>query len=235
MRRLRVVGLVGGVALLALVAMAGWSQPDSLWRGLIVRSVPTDDKVVALTFDDGPDPRFTPKILAILDKYHVPATFFMIGRNVEAHPDIVRQVARRGDAIGNHTYTHPRNLELDTRPQLLQELSRCENTIQSIAGEHAYLFRPPRGFINGKTFAVVNKEGYRTVLWTVCADHHDAPTPELMAQRVLKAVKPGSIILAHDGTFGTRWKDVAATPIIIRALRKDGYRFVTVPELLRMK
>jgi peptidoglycan/xylan/chitin deacetylase (PgdA/CDA1 family) len=103
-----------------------------------------------------------------------------------------------------------------------------------MTGRRAHLFRPPRGLVDGTVFTIAEEEGYTTILWTVCADHHDAPTPELMAERVLKHIRPGGIVLAHDGRVCTRWKDVKATPIIIRELKRQGYRFVTIPELLRL-
>jgi peptidoglycan/xylan/chitin deacetylase (PgdA/CDA1 family) len=213
---------------------AGLHSGVGAWRQSVEYRVPTREKAVALTFDDGPDPRFTPRLLNELDKYHVKATFFMIGKLMKAHPDIVRDVVHRGHVIGNHTYTHPRNIEHDTARQMNRELARCERVIEQLTGKRAGLFRPPRGLIDEEVFDAAEKRGYRTILWTVCADHHDAPTPELMAERVISRVQPGAIILAHDGRFPTRWKDVTATPLIIRGLTKQGYRFLTVPELLRL-
>jgi peptidoglycan/xylan/chitin deacetylase (PgdA/CDA1 family) len=191
--------------------------------------------VVALTYDDGPHPIYTPQLLDILDRYNVKATFFMVGKSMEEYPDIVRDAVKRGHVIGNHTFTHPHNIELDTQAQMIRELDSCEQVIERLTGGRAHLFRPPRGLVDGSVFTIANEEGYKTILWTVCADHHDAPTPELMAQRVLRHARPGAIILAHDGSFPTRWKDVAATPLLIEGLRKRGYRFVTVPQLLKMR
>jgi peptidoglycan-N-acetylglucosamine deacetylase len=225
--------VVAAVVILALRLMPERAVAGMSWRHDVVYRVPTQEKVVALTFDDGPDPRFTPKILDILDKYYIKATFFMVGKQMDAYPDIVRDAFRRGHAIGNHTYTHPHDIELDTAAQTRNELERCERVIERLTGKRAHLFRPPRGMIDGSVFAAAEKEGYTTVLWTVCADHHDAPTPEKMAARVLAHSGPGAIVLAHDGTFCSRWMDVAATPMIIEELQARGYRFVTVPELLR--
>ncbi len=210
------------------------AMTPALWFDSVVHRVPTDQKVVALTYDDGPHPIYTPQLVKILDKYKVKATFFMIGREMDKYPNIVKDVASRGHVIANHTYTHPSNIEADTAAQIIRELEMCEQVIERLTGKRAHLFRPPKGLIDGTVFTIAQEEGYRTILWTVSADHHDAPTPELMAQRVIKHIRPGAIILAHDGTFYSRWRDVAATPLIIEALRKKGYRFVTVPELLKM-
>lgn len=237
MRRIGVARTVFELVLIAAIALLVVSRPQdgTPWRNHVINYVPTHEKVVALTFDDGPRPMFTPKILDILDKYHVKATFFMIGKYMDQYPDIVREVVRRGHAIGNHTYTHPHNIELDTQAQTIRELDRCERVIERLTGSRAHLFRPPRGLIDGSVFTIAAEEGYTTVLWSVCADHCDAPTPELMAKRALANNRPGGIILLHDGETGIRWKDVAATPLIIEELQKRGYRFVTVPELLEMR
>lgn len=208
------------------------AKHEQLWRGKVVYSIPTQQKLVALTFDDGPDPRFTPQILDELEKKRVRATFFMVGQEMEKHPDIVKRAISQGNVIANHTYTHPHDIEADTRAQTIRELEKCEETIESFTGKRAHLFRPPRGLVDGSVFQIAEDEGYKTTLWTVCADHHDAPTPELMAKRVLDHIRPGAIILVHDGRLNSRWKDVKATPLIIDELTRRGYRFVTLPELM---
>lgn len=227
--------LLGFVILNAVVFLcAGKILSDESALKLVFHRVPTSEKVVALTYDDGPDPRFTPKILKILQKSDIKATFFMVGKMMEKNPEIVKQVVKEGHVIGNHTYTHPHDIELDSEPQIANELGKCENVIEKLANKHAWLFRPPRGLINGSVLTIAAKGGYDTVLWTVCADHHDAPTPELMAKRVFDRVEPGAIILLHDGSYGIRWKDVKATELIIQGLKKQGYRFVTIPELIEI-
>jgi peptidoglycan/xylan/chitin deacetylase (PgdA/CDA1 family) len=235
MRPFGIARLVFELALIALVVVLVTRHPTPrvVWRQSVVYWVPTDQKIVALTFDDGPNPEFTPEVLDILDKYHVKATFFMIGSEMEKYPEIVKEVVARGHVIGNHTYTHPHDIELDTEAQVIRELDQCEQVIERMTGRRTHLFRPPRGLVDSTVFTIAEEEGYRTILWTVSADHHDAPTPKLMAQRVLKHIRPGGIILAHDGRFCTRWKDVAATPMIIEELSKQGYQFLTIPELLR--
>lgn len=219
------------VALVVVMAYRPAPRPDAL-RHEVVYRVPTSEKVVALTFDDGPDPDFTPAIVDLLDKHKVKATFFMVGKQMMDYPELVKDVLTHGNAIGNHTYDHPHDIEADSSAQVIRELDQCEQIIENMTGSRAQLFRPPRGLVNGTVLSIADDEGYRTILWTVSADHHDAPTPELMAKRVLDHIRPGAIILAHDGTFKSRWKDVQATPLIIQELKKRGYRFVTVPELL---
>lgn len=205
------------------------------WGHMAIHGMSTNEKVVALTFDDGPHPVFTPQVLRILDSYHVKATFFMIGSRMEQYPDVVREVVARGHAIGNHTYTHPHEITACTHGELVQELERCQRVIQKLTGKRTHLFRPPRGHLDYAVLKVAGQEEYKTILWLVAAGDRNAPTPELMAQRVEKYIRPGGIILLHDGRIDSRWKDVAATPLIIQSLLKQGYRFVTVPELLEIE
>jgi len=235
MKAFSIVRAAFDIALIVLVAVLLLRHsPAPKADGGPIAEVPTQDKVVALTYDDGPHPEFTPAILDALDIYQVKATFFMIGERMEKYPEIVKEVVAKGHVIGNHTYSHPRDLESLASPNVIRELDDCEEVIERMTGKRTHLFRPPRGLLNGTVLTVAKEEGYQTILWTVSADHHDAPTPEAMAKRVLEHVKPGAIILAHDGTFASRINDVKATPLIIQELKRRGYRFVTVPELLRM-
>lgn len=235
MRSLSALRLGFELILIAAIVLMGIRLVESsatIWRHDIIHTVPTNSKLVALTYDDGPYPEYTPKVLDVLKQYNVKATFFMIGKEMEQHPEIVKRVIAEGHAIGNHTYSHPRNLEKLSSEKIKWELEKCEKLIEQFTGQRAHIFRPPRGMINGDVARITEEEGYWTILWTVSADHHDAPTPIDMAYRVKKIMKNGGIILAHDGTFKSRWKDVAATPLIIQELRKEGYKFVTIPELL---
>ncbi|HBE80021.1 MAG TPA: polysaccharide deacetylase family protein, partial [Firmicutes bacterium] len=191
MKHLGIVRTVFEVALLITVVILATHQitikPAShSWYQNVVHSVPTREKVVALTYDDGPHPVYTRQILDILDHYHVKATFFMIGKLMDKYPDIVKDVLNRGHVIANHTYTHPSNIEANTSAQVIRELEGCEQVVERMTGKRAYFFRPPRGLIDSTVFSIAQDEGYQTILWTVCADHHDAPTPELMAERVLR-------------------------------------------------
>lgn len=222
--------LIGVIVLLLVLLYEAKFQ----WLLGSIHRVYTSRKVVALTFDDGPHPLYTPEILDILAVHHIKATFFMIGERMERYPEVVKRVQAEGHVIGNHTYTHPLDLRQDSEQQVTEELESCERIIERDTGRRSYLFRPPRGFTDGEVFSLAEACGYRTILWTVCADNHTAPTPELMAKRVLSRVEPGAIILLHDGYLLSRKRDVAATQLIIAGLEARGYRFVTVPELLSL-
>lgn len=191
----------------------------------------TNEKIIALTFDDGPHPIYTPQILDILDQYQVKATFFMIGSRMEEYPDIVKEVAARGHLIGNHTYTHPDNLRTLSAKELKWEIDQCQLSMQRIAGQNTYLFRPPRGILNSQIIKSLQKKGYTIVLWGICTHNYNAPTPEMMAARVINSAHPGQIVLLHDGKTDFRWKEVVATRLIVENLSRQGYRFVTLEEL----
>jgi peptidoglycan/xylan/chitin deacetylase (PgdA/CDA1 family) len=213
--------------------IAQWAEQGA---GEIIWRVPTDRKVVALTIDDGPDPKYTPTVLAIARQKGIRLTFFLVGREVQAHPDLARREVAEGHAIGNHTWDHPLLLR-DTAVDDAAEIKRCGDVIEAVCGRRARLFRPPWGLWDDDAFVEAERQGYRMILWTVAVEHHSAQTPEAMAQRVLQKVRPGTIILAHDGEPNgpiDRSKTMQALPLIIDRLRERGYRFVTVPELLRI-
>ncbi len=200
----------------------------------LIYKVETKEKVVAITFDDGPHPIYTPEILDVLDKYRIKASFFMIGSEMDKHPDIVKEVLKRGHVVGNHTYHHYGNLKEAKEEVILSELKQWDQTLEKICGQKTNLFRPPRGFISGAILPVAEKNGDSTIMWTICADNRKALTPELMAKRVEENVGQGGIILLHDGVSTVRWKDVKASELIIESLSAQGYRFVTVPELIEL-
>ena len=224
----------------AILVLVATLAPVRLHKGLRetpppVRSVATNEKVVAITYDDGPHPVYTPMLLRILREQRVKATFFMIGTRMERWPWIVEEAAADGHVIANHTYSHPRYLVRDTQAQVVREIRDGQKVITKLTGQRYRLFRPPKGFLGNHVLQTADSMGYRVVLWSLSAYHYKgARTPELMTRRVLDLVRPGSIILMHDGRYPMRWRDVRATPLIIRALRREGYRFVTVPELLEI-
>lgn len=207
-----------------------WGESHS---GLVLNHAPTRAKVVALTFDDGPDPQTTPRILAILRRYHAHATFFMIGRQVQAYPELAQQVVAEGHTIGNHTETHP-YLCRKSRAEVRGEIAECGRTLQRHLHMTSHLFRPPRGDWNPTIYREAKREGYHLVLWTVAVEHHEAKTPRAMAVRALRLVRPGGILLMHDGTHCSRESTVEALPLILDGLKKRGYRIVAVPELFHI-
>lgn len=188
------------------------------------------DKVVALTFDDGPDPRFTPDVLDILSRNRVRATFFVIGESVERFPGLVEQAVLEGHEIENHTWSHP---ELDRGEQVsfYAELERCDRIVTEVAGRKPIYFRPPKRLYNQEVIETAQLNDYHVVLWTVGLENRRDRTETDVVRRVVKKVRPGAIILAHDGCLDRRLT-VQALPLLIRELKAKGYRLVTLKELM---
>lgn len=193
--------------------------------------VHTTEKIVALTVDDGPDPRFTPKLLAILQSHHIHATFFLVGKHVLQYPDLARAELQQGNEVGNHTLTHPDLLKEASDREMVHEIAGGARAIQEELGVTPKYFRAPKGLFNQKGFQMANSLGERVIMWTITLEHEACPTPQAMAQRIINGVTPGNIILMHDGNLD-RTKSIEAIPIVIDGLQKKGYTFVTLSQLL---
>ena len=200
----------------------------------VVSRVRTQEKVLALTFDDGPDPKYTPAVLAFARAKGVKLTFFVVGKQVQSYPELAKQEAAEGHAVGNHTWDHHIMTELSQR-QEVSEIQRCDDVLDRICGQHALLMRPPKGLWDEHTPRAAAALGYAVVLWSVELEHHPRRSAQQLAQRVIGLARPGMIILAHDGEADRptdRTKTMQALPILVDGLRQKGYRFVTVPELM---
>jgi peptidoglycan/xylan/chitin deacetylase (PgdA/CDA1 family) len=217
---------------------------NQLFGKTLVAGAPTM-REVALTFDDGPNPPYTDRILEVLHKERAPATFFVVGRAAQAYPATLRRIVQYGNAIGNHTWDHP-HMIIESAATMRSELLRTDATIARITGVHTHLMRPPFG---ARDFAVIgeaHKLGYRVVMWSVpLPQDWEQPGDATIAKRVVDNVTGGSIIVLHDGNRGylcaadhrpihdcDRNQDVAATREIIDTLRSRGFRFVTIPQLI---
>lgn len=189
-----------------------------------------DANMIALTFDDGPHPKYTMEILEILEEYDIPATFFFVGENVSYYQETAREVAKRGHEIGNHTYSHP-CVNKQSQAAFREELTRCEEIIQRVVGVHPKLFRPPQGSWNTRVYEIARERDYSVILWDL--DTLDwAHTPsENISNYILENVKSGNIILMHDYHSGG-CTTTDALRMFIPNLIEQGYRFVTVSELI---
>lgn len=199
--------------------------------GQVVWDIDTQEKVIALTFDDGPHPRNTEKILDILAKYNAKATFFIVGSNAEKYPDLVQQSYEEGHELANHTYTHPYNASVT---ELQDEIQQTNEMIYSITGFMPTLFRPVGGAYNDQIINAVADEGYKVVMWSYHQDTQDwkGPGVNKIVNKVLKGTRPGDVILFHDGG-GIRDQTIMALEKILPELQRQGYKFVTVSELIK--
>ncbi|MFH8384068.1 polysaccharide deacetylase family protein [Kitasatospora sp. NPDC018058] len=184
-------------------------------------------RVVALTIDDGPDPRYTPAVLALLERYGIRATFFLIGENVVEHAALVREIADRGHHIGNHTWTHP-DLRHMTEVAVRDELERTSDLLQRTAGRQPTWFRAPGGDWSPVSLKVTADLGMRNMAWSVDPRDWARPGTSAITDRILKDVRPGAIVLNHDGG-GDRSQTVAAMKVYLPVLIDSGYLFTAPP------
>lgn len=193
-------------------------------------SVPVDGPYIAMSFDDGPSPTLTPKLLDLLKQRGIKVTFFVIGQNVEHAPQIVARAAAEGHEIGNHTWDHASLTKLsDIRVQ--EEINKTSDAIFQATGKKPVLFRPPYGAVNPRVHGWIDQDGMKVVLWSVDPNDWKRPGSAVVERRILTGAKPGSIILSHDIHPGT----IEAMPATLDALLAKGYKFVTISELIAME
>ena len=196
-----------------------------------VSSVHVDGPYIALTFDDGPNEKLTPRLLDLLAQHHIHATFFVIGENAAQYPEILQRAVREGHEIGNHTWSHP-NLAKMSEENVRSQINRTEETIANAIGPRPTLFRPPYGSLTARQKHFIHDElGYEIILWEVDPLDWKEPGPNIVSSRILKETRPGSIVLSHDIHAQT----IQAMPATFTELEAKGFKFVTVSELLKLR
>jgi len=231
-----IVVLVAG--LLAFAALTVFFDQAVLVRHDVFYRADAKDKVVAITFDDGPSPDWTPMILDELKAADVKATFFMLGQHVLEYPDVARRVAAEGHEIGNHSFDH-HGLFFYTVEEAEKEALECEKAIKDVTGVSAQYFRPPKAWINEAEKAAFARMGYKVILWSLNSKDWVTFDDKYIVAFIDKNVRPGDIVLFHDsgGIFGVgggdRHETVKTIPSLVRKLKARGYRFLTVSELLK--
>ncbi|MGN7413346.1 polysaccharide deacetylase family protein [Paenibacillus sp. SAF-068] len=190
-------------------------------------------KKVALTFDDVPDPRFTPQVLDVLKKYNVRATFFIVGSRAEKHPDLVKRIVKEGHMVGNHSYNHPEFSKLSMNA-FRKQILHTGDIIRRLAGYTPKMIRPPYGDINEEQLRWAARQHYSIVNWNVDSLDWKGLSKTEVKDNILSAVKPGSIVLQHaGGGVGSNLNGtIEALPEIIEELRNRGYELVTLDEML---
>lgn len=197
---------------------------------VFVKNGPRDKKVIALTFDDGPHPKETDKVLDVLKKYDVKATFFIAGKHANWYPKPLIRASEEGHEIGNHTFNHPDISNLSNE-QIQEEISKCEDILVKLTGKKPTLFRPPYGSYRKEALAKIAKQNnYKIVLWTtIDARDWQNPPASKIADTIMNNAKNGDIVLLHD--YATN-NTVEALDILIPNMISKGFEFVTVSELI---
>lgn len=239
--RARTLGVLV-ICFILLLMMTAFTAPANKGREYfearndIVWEVSTKEKVIALTFDDGPDPMDTPAILDLLRQYEAKATFFVIGKRVEQYSEIVIQEIMEGHEIANHTYSHPYFNHRDPANRIMSEMEKAEEILLKVSGQKPLLFRPPGGYYSEQLVQAAKKFNYQVVLWSWHQDTEDWNRPGVnkIVNKVLKNARNGDIILFHDYVQGDT-QTVAALKVILPELKERGYRFVTVSEMLNYR
>jgi peptidoglycan/xylan/chitin deacetylase (PgdA/CDA1 family) len=187
----------------------------------------SDGKVIYLTFDDGPTVKYTKQVLDVLDQYDAKATFFEVGENATAHPQLTRAVVERGHALGNHTWNHKDLRKLKPR-KLNDQITRTSAALSKISGRPVTCLRPPYGAVNARVRSAVRRKELAMKLWDIDPRDWKRPGAKAIARRVLSHARSGRVSLMHDGG-GNRSQSVKALRRILQSLSKEGYSFKTLP------
>jgi peptidoglycan/xylan/chitin deacetylase (PgdA/CDA1 family) len=199
---------------------------EAIETHVAVNHGPSTDMYIALTFDDGPKP-LTPELLAILDEYGVRATFFICGSVVDVWQAEFDLLCDSGHEIGNHSWSHPHLTRL-SEYDIIEQLEPTNDLIEDCSGQRPQLFRPPYGAYNEYVIGAAERMGMATIMWDIDPKDWKDPSPDLIAEYVVSRATSGSIVLLHEGHQNT----LTALPIILDTLMAEGYRFITVGEML---
>lgn len=199
--------------------------------GLVFINGFTSDKMVCLTFDDGPDDEITPQVLNILKRYHVKASFFFVGNKLEQHPDVVQRAYQDGHLVLSHSWSH-QQLNLMERQEIKREIQLTEDKLYELIGQRPAFIRPPFGEIDGKVADVVKSKNGKVILWSIDTLDWSQREKNNIINNVTENVRPGDIILMHCD--GDKTETVNALPEIITSLREKGYQFVDLGEMLKI-
>ena len=232
------VGYLLSAAALVAASTAGYQSmaPSGQWYGKTFTQLPRGTKKLALTYDDGPNDPHTLRLMEVLHKHDVRATFFCIGRYAQQKPQIVRDLVKAGHVVGNHTYTHP-NLALQSQTQVRIQLTTCQNVLSDVIGAAPKLFRPPYGGRRPSVLRIAREMGLEPVMWSITCYDWKATSPERIEKHVKRQLRGGDVILLHDGGHAemgvNRGHTVAATDRLVAKYKSEGYDFVTIPEMMK--
>lgn len=233
-RRTAACGALLSLALSGTLLLLAVLPGNSFYGKVLTHAETPQRKVIALTFDDGPYPPYTQKLLQVLAEKHVHATFFMVGENAVRHPELVKMVQAQGQLIALHAGYHKDLLKLP-HEEVVQNIAFGKQTLENITGTKMHYMRPPHGFKDWFVISAINAAGLEVVNWNVIPRDWTNPGAQIIANRVLENAQPGAIVLLHDGDspklLAPRDQTIEAVGIIIDKLRAEGYEFVTIDEI----
>lgn len=220
--------LPGAIYLLSLIYGSATIQANFFIPAYCATN--TEEKFIALTFDDGPNPEFTPQILSVLADYNAQATFFVIGKNISGNENILQAIVSADHSIGNHSYTHSNFIDLKNANSLKTELSMTTDSVFKVIGKHMKLFRPPFGVITPHLANVVKELNYTVIGWSIRSYDTTNNSVESISKRVQTQIKPGAIILFHD----TSAKTIQTLKQTLDFAKNNDYKVVSVEQLLKI-
>jgi peptidoglycan/xylan/chitin deacetylase (PgdA/CDA1 family) len=221
----------------AAAVAAGYQSmaPTGQWYGRTLTGLARGSRQIALTYDDGPNDPHSLRLLEVLARHDVHATFFLIGRYVQQGPEIAREIVKAGHVVGNHTFNHPL-LIFRSETEIRREISKGRAALQDAIGQHSNLFRPPFGGRRPAVLRVARDLGLEPVMWNVTGYDWNAPPAEVIERRVARQIRGGDLILLHDGGHkrigADRSQTVIATDRIIMRYKAEGHEFVTIPQMM---
>jgi len=187
----------------------------------------TNKKIIAITFDDGPNPEYTPQVLALLKKHHAKATFFCIGKHIEKYPELTKAIVNDGHVIGNHSYSHSNTIGFNNTKSWVEEIDRTDQLIEQTTGFKSNLFRPPFGVTTPHLAAALKTTNHSCIGWNNRSFDTFINSPKTISNRVLKQFTPGGIILLHD----TQVNCIPVLEHLLQVLQSEHYKMVTINDL----
>jgi peptidoglycan-N-acetylglucosamine deacetylase len=229
------LALTGAVSTAVLAASYQSMAPTGQWYGPTFTGLPRGSRQIALTYDDGPNDPHTLRLLEVLARHGVQATFFLIGRYVQQRPELAREIVQAGHVVGNHTFTHPL-LVFKSDAEIRQELSQCRSALQEAIGDPTNLFRPPFGGRRPAVLRAARDLGMKPIMWSVTGYDWTAPPAEVIERKVAKQIRGGDVILLHDGGHNQMGADraqtVIATERLITRYKAEGLEFLTIRQMM---
>lgn len=223
------------ITIFCIIAFMTWASADirsNVYISTLCHSVTADRAVISLTFDDGPDPYMTPRILEILERHDIKAVFFLIGRKAEKFPEIVRQIQSKGHTIGNHTYSHSIKFTIKGQEYVRYEINMCQDIISNITGKKPILFRPPFGITNPIISKVVSKNKLHTIGWSIRSlDTISGKNTDAVCRRISREMHNGAVVLLHDRIKNA---DILLNKILEETERRK-LKAVSIEELLDIR